>query len=161
MTIDYMLGQNLDRVFVELKPVLLDEKLTYILKKEKDDMRPVNFFTATTDMRDWIGNIRDIQATDKDTFCIVEGVYRGIKRKVKNIKVRLQNPKIGERVMVTEHINVVGGFDLLATKGRLLDLAKPDLNFINIGWSNKEQCFYLRVDPYTGETQNCICGAIR
>ena len=62
--------------------------------------------------------------------------------------------------MVTEHLNVAGGFDMLASKSRIIDLKKPELNFINIGWSTNKSCRYLRVDPYTGETKELLGNAV-
>jgi hypothetical protein len=58
--------------------------------------------------------------------------------------------------MVTEHINVAGGFDMLATTKRILDLKNPNLNFVNVGWTNNKESRYIRIDPYTGEEHKCV-----
>lgn len=165
MNIDYQIGMTDDKkLFVKIMPVLSNQEVVYSIEKHRNNfLRPVKFFTATTDMRDWIGNIREMKQKDKDVLCAVEGIYRGTKRKVKNVKLRFrknESPKVGARVMVTEHINVAGGFDLLATKIRLLDLSKPDLNFINIGWSDDKECKFLRIDPYTGEVKECTSESV-
>lgn len=164
--IQYEIGCNSEKtkIFVKLQPVLSNKEVLYFIDKQGKNSHPVDFFTATTDMRDWIGNIREMEQKGNDVFCIVEGIYRGLKRKVRNIKLRFRKDedlKIGERVMVTEHINVAGGYDMLATKIKLLDIKKPDLNFINIGWTDDKQCIYLRIDPYTGEQKECVGNPVR
>lgn len=135
-----------------------NEKFVYEIDKPEGDWHPINFGTATTGMKDWIGNVRDLkEIPEKDEIlCVVEGIYEGKMRKVPNIKLREMIGKIGERVMVTEHVNIAGGFDMLATKKRILDMGNKDLNWINIGWSNDNECRWLRIDPYTGEVKECI-----
>lgn len=154
-------GQKRMRADVVTK--IKNEKRVYRINKPKGDWRPINFGTATTNMKDWIGNVRELREIPEkgEILCIVEGVYEGRMRKIPNIKLREMIKKIGERVMVTEHINVAGGFDMLATKKRILDSGNPDFNWINIGWSNDKECKYLRIDPYTGETKECTGQAVR
>jgi hypothetical protein len=145
--------------FVKITPVITQEEVVYSIRRQSPKERPVKFYTGTTDMKDWIGTVRSIVNDNQTHECLlsVEGIYRGSKRILRNIKARdPQTVKIGERVMVTEHLNVAGGFDMIATKRRILDLKKPELNFINIGWSTTEECRFLRVDPYTGETKELL-----
>ena len=114
------------------------------LPKTSINSIPTSFFTATNTMKDFIGNITEINGK----YCSVKGVYEGIMREVKKIQIEDESFKtIGERVMVTEHINTCGSFELLATKRRIL---MGDFNFINIGWKTGEKTKYLRVDVYTG-----------
>lgn len=118
--------------------------LTYSLSKPSEDALPVSFFTATTPMKDFIGNVTQIEGKK----CAVRGVYEGIMREVKNIEIADEAIKsVGDRVMVTEHINTCGTFELLATKKRIL---LGDINFINIGWKIGNKSKYIRVDVYTG-----------
>jgi hypothetical protein len=159
--INYKIGFDNVRgfVFVKIIPVIKEEEVVYFMERNSLKERPVRFFTGTTDMKDWIGNVRKITKKENtgEIFLEVEGVYRGKNQTLKNIKSKDPNiKKIGDRVMVTEHLNVAGGFDMLATKRRILDLVQSDMNFINIGWSTDEQCRYLRIDPYTGETNECV-----
>lgn len=146
-----------DLVSIEIKPILTDKNVVYTIGRESSEEWPVKFFTATTDMKDWIGNI---VAIDGNTVS-VEGYYRGTKQKISRIKPIIDNIKINERVMVTEHLSVCGKFQMLATKKRILDLSQPELNFINIGWSNEKRCRYLRIDPYTGESINILGNSVR
>lgn len=154
-------GKKSMRLDVIIK--IKNEKRTYRIDKPAGEWRPINFGTATTNMKDWIGNVRALKEMPEndEVFCVVEGVYDGKMRKIPNVKLRETIKMIGERVMVTEHINVAGGFDMLATKKRILDSGNPDLNWINIGWSNDQQSQYLRVDPYTGEVRKCVGEAIK
>ena len=143
-----------DRIIATLTPTISDKEVVYYFDRKDDKERSVKFYTATTDMKDWIGKIRKITNNNKVS---VEGIYRGKNQTLNNIiLVGLKNPRIGERVMVTEHIDVSGQFNMLATKKRIQDLRKPELNFINIGWSTDKQCRYLRIDPYIGNTKECI-----
>jgi len=150
-----------DETFIKIKPTLTQKEVVYSIKRKSSKERPVQFYTGTTDMKDWIGNVREIVERNDETFLSVEGIYRGKNQTLRNIKSRDSNiKKIGDRVMVTEHLNVAGSFDMLATKRRIMDNKKSELNFINIGWSTDEICRYLRTDPYTGETKECIGGPI-
>ncbi len=154
-------GQKRMRTDVTSK--IKNEKRTYSIDKPKGEWHPVQFNTATTNMTDWIGNIRELKEIPEkgEILCVVEGVYEGKMRHVSNIKLCETINKIGERVMVTEHMNVAGGFDMLATKKRILYEGNRDINWINIGWSNDSQSKFLRIDPFTGEVKECISEAIR
>lgn len=162
MGYSYRFGSEGDnKIFVEIFTAITGEKTLCYIEKESGDEVPVQYFTATTDMKDWIGTVREITENNGEKLLSVEGVYRGTKQLIKGIKCRDSNiKKVGDRVMVTEHLNVAGSFDMIATKSRIIDLQKPDLNFVNIGWTNKDHCRYLRVDPYTGETKECVGNSI-
>ena len=124
---------------VLFKPIL-GVKREYILCGE--DGKPSQlWYTATNRMTDFIGNVTHI----KDGMCDVRGVYLSTMQCIKNIKIvdKLIS-KIGHRVMVTEHIDIEGKLELIATKKRIL---YGDLNFINIGSPNK----YIMIDVYTGK----------
>lgn len=160
--IKYKIDTKQDSIFVALKPILGSQEVVYSIGRNSSEEWPIKFYTGTTDMRDWIGNVREITKDNKGNILLkVEGIYRGKLQTLKNIKSKdskIQN--IGDRVMVTEHLNVAGGFDMIATKIRIKDLKKPELNFINIGWSTKDSCRYLRIDPYTGETKELVGNSI-
>lgn len=109
---------------------------------------PVMFYTATTDMRDFIGNVTEIV----NNKCSVKGVYRGSMVNLKGVIIKEDKIiKVGQRVMITEHINIEGKLELLATTRRIINLSDSNLNFVNIGWSNESECYFCRIDIYTGE----------
>ncbi len=144
---------------IKIKPVLKGTEVVYkIVSPPGDGWRRCSFETATTGMKDWIGKIREFtEIPDKDEIlCQVQGVYDGRMRTIPRVKLRTgEAPTIGQRVMVTEHLNVAGGFDMLATTKRILDLKNPNLNFVNVGWTNEKESRFIRVDPYTGEEHVC------
>ena len=148
-----------------MTPVLGDREVVYKIESPPGDgWREMSSETATTGMKDWIGNIREIlEVPEKDEiFLAVEGVYEGYMQTIKGVKWRGDNaPKKGQRVMVTEHVNVAGGFDMLATGKRILFLNNPNLNFINVGWTNGKEDRFIRIDPYTGEEHTCKGPAVR
>jgi hypothetical protein len=134
-------------IVINYKPIIGITK-EYKIEKLRDNMQFFHSGTATLDMRDFIGNI---SKNNDDQIYEINGVYRGIFRK--GLKARsLENRKliISERVMITEHLNVNGQFELVISKKRILD---GNLNFINIGWSDEKECDYLRIDYYTGEAR--------
>jgi len=103
------------------------------------------FWTATSNMKDFIANITSIEQNK----CSVKGLYYGRIVDVKNIKIVDYNIKnIGQRIMVTEHIDVSGKLELIATTKRII-CPINNVNFINIGTSYK----YKRIDIYNGETR--------
>jgi hypothetical protein len=139
----YTISHREDSIELKIKTPLRGE-LVFSLPKPTSSSIPTSFFTATATMKDFIGNIVSINGK----HCIVKGVYEGIMREVKNIEIVEENIKnIGDRVMVTEHINTCGTFELLASKKRIL---MGDINFINIGWKTDNKTRYMRVDIYTG-----------
>jgi hypothetical protein len=139
----YNISCRNDSIELKLKTPLKGE-IVFSLPKPTCQSVPTSFFTATSTMKDFIGNIVSI----KDKKCIVKGIYEGKMREVKNIEIVEENIKnIGERVMVTEHINTCGTFELLASKKRIL---MGDINFINFGWKTGNKTQYIRVDVYTG-----------
>lgn len=158
--IDYSFNDS--ECCLETKTIINGKKAVYKIGKNKSKERSVIFYTATTNIVDWIGNIREFHEKKDCITASVEGVYRGIKRKLKNIKILDPSiSKIGDRVMVTEHLNVNGTFEMIATKKRILDLKQADLNFINIGWTDDKECRYLRIDPYTGESKYIVGNPIK
>ena len=133
-----------DLIGIELSPAAGGSPVRVMIGKEGLGEWPVQFCTATTDMKDFIGNVSSIGGGK----CSVRGVYRGRDREVRGVTVASPDvKKVGDRVMVTEHVGVDGKFGFLATKRRIL---KGDLNFACVGWSNEERCRYVRVDVYTG-----------
>jgi len=145
-------------MIAKIRPALGTPEVVHKIESPGKSWQPSSFFTATTAMKDWIGTIRAFTKIEgKDTLLDVQGVYDGHMQIIKGIKLRTDTePKIGQRVMVTEHVNVSGGFDMLATNRRILDLSNPNLNFVNIGWSSNKECRYLRIDPYSGECKECV-----
>lgn len=165
----YQIGwQNLDGkrfAVIKMKPVLGDSEVVYKVESPPGDgWQKTTFETATTGMKDWIGNIQEIlEVPEKnEIFLTVKGVYEGRMQTLKGIKWREPGkPKQGQRVMITEHVNVAGAFDMLATTKRILDLKNPNLNFVNVGWTNGKIDRFLRIDPYTGEEHTCEGPAAR
>ena len=100
-------------------------------------------------MKDCIGNVISFQA---DGTCTADIVYRGSQVQIHGIVIKDESIILaGQRVMVTEHVNVDGHLELIATKQRVLMDGKSDFNFVNFGWSNDTVCKFKRVDIYTGE----------
>lgn len=131
----------------DFKPVY-GPKQEYKISNDNEKAWPVRFYTATTNMVDFIGNV--VRADD--TSCSVRGVYRGVDREIGNVRM-IDDVKPGQRVMVTEHIDVNGKIELVATTKRLLKDGREDLNFINIGWSDHHKSKVIRIDVYTGESR--------
>lgn len=140
---DLIIDKN--EVGILLHPIIIPGQKRHVLRRLSSEEWPFHYFTATTDMKDFIGNVR---ATN-GSVCSVEGVYRGKMQTLRNIKI-YSDFKINERVMVTEHVDINGRFGFIATKKRVLF---GDLNFINIGWSNEEGSRRLVIDIYTGEAK--------
>ncbi len=136
---------------LSFKPVLAEEVVSFHLRGAKSGDIPTKFYTATTPMRDFIANITTI---NKDK-CSVKGVYNGMMQELKKVKLCVSGAKVGDRVMVTEHIAIDGNFELLATKKRIL---QGDLNFINCGWKSGGKLKYYRFDIYTGQSIYIVTG---
>jgi hypothetical protein len=135
------------QIGIRIKPLIGGKEQEYTIDRSSKEEWPVQFYTNTTDLRDFIGNVTTIN----NGRCSVKGVYRGVMRELKN--VRICSPEIkksGDRVMVTEHVNVSGKFDFIATKKRILS---NTCHFVNVGWSSDRQSKYLIVDIYTGEVR--------
>lgn len=146
MDIKYRIGKENDSVVLYFTPILASQEQKYIIKQDWPDEWAVKFFTATTDMRDFIGNVTEIVGNK----CSVRGIYRGSNRVINNIIIiDNQIKKVGDRVIVSEHVNIKGNLEFIATKKRIL---QKDINFINIGWSNTIESRYLRIDVYTGQS---------
>lgn len=136
-----------DRMTMEFTPLLGGGARVAEISRKTEDEWPINATTATTDMRDFIANIKSIEG-DK---CSVEGVYRGRMLEVNNVKVcSPEIKKPGDRVMVTEHVSVDGRMDFIATKKRVL---AGNVNFVKIGWSNERKSRFLVLDVYTGDSK--------
>jgi hypothetical protein len=130
--------QDGNKNVVEFKPILLKNNAQY---KFNNRGKPLVWYTATSKMVDFIGNVTSINKNK----CEVRGVYSGKMQNIKNIRiVDCAINRIGERVMITEHVNIFGKFELIATKCRIL---YGDTNFINVGYPEH----YAIVDIYTGE----------
>jgi len=135
-----------NKIGKRIKPLIGGEKECFINRQSKEEW-PIQFYTNTTDLRDFIANVTSINKK----ICSVKGVYRGIMKELKNIRICSPDiKKIGDRVMVTEHIDVSGKFDFIATKKRVLSNV---CHFINVGWSDHEKSRYIIIDIYTGQTR--------
>jgi len=143
-----------NKLLITMRPKLHVSKKFYEIEPICDSY-PVKFYTATTNMKDFIGNITNISGNK----CSVKGVFYGTIKEMHNVIIHSPKiNKVGERVMVSEHITVDGRLELIATKERIL---KNDVNFINIGWSNQIECRYLRIDIYTGDCRELRCDAVK
>lgn len=119
---------------------------SYFLNRLSPDESPIQFCTATSTMKDFIGNIIGLHG-DK---CSARGIINGHDQIVNNVDIIDGTKTIGERIMLTEHINTCGTFELLASKKRIL---LGDINFINIGWRKGNHKRFMRIDPYTGNSK--------
>lgn len=134
-----------NKVFIEIKDIIFNLDRKYSLSKISENSMPIKFFTATNLMRDAIGNILNIDGN----FCRAKGFIWGYKE-LGGIKIIDKSiNSIGQRIMISEHIDVNGHFELVATTKKILTIG--NINFINIGWKDKDIIKYLRIDPYTGE----------
>ncbi len=138
-------------VKISFIPAITNKATSISIKNTEKDGSFTKFYTATTQMKDFIGNILSIN----QKYCVVKGVYQGQMQEIKNIKICFDGAKIGERVMVTEHLDLDGRFELLATKHRIL---QGDLNFINCGWKSGNKINYYRIDIYTGLSKLFVAG---
>jgi len=140
---------------LKIEPLVGGQDVDANISRLSSDEWPVQFFTSTTDMRDWIGNVTKIE----DGKCSVEGVYRRRWTKMRNIRVcDAAIVKEGDRVMITEHMNIDGKMGFIATKRRVLVENKGSaINYANVGWSDDKRCRYLRFDVYTGEYKIFEC----
>ena len=133
---DFTIDMQSDKIILALKTLIKNETQTIILDRpiSKPQSWPVHFWTATTDIKDFIGNIKTILPDGK---CDVDCLYRGEQICLQNVVIKDKSIKrIGQRVMLTEHININGEFEIIATIKRIISLEKSGLNFINIGWSD-------------------------
>lgn len=124
------------------------------ISRQDDSEWPVSFNTATSpELKDFIGNVVAIY----DGKCTVKGVYRGKIQEVRNIRICSDDiKKVKDRVMVTEHMDVSGRLDFIATKKRVLF---DTCHWVNVGWSNEKRCRHLRVDLYTGDCREVTCAS--
>jgi len=134
---------------LRIQPLAGDKEIDAKIDRRHTNEWPVQFFTSTTNMKDWIGNVTQIA----DGLCSVKGVYRGGIVEMHNIRVcDSAISKHGDRVMVTEHMDVDGKMGFIATKRRVLVTNRGSaVNYACVGWSNDKRCRYLRFDVYTGE----------
>lgn len=131
---------------VRVKPLIGGDEVEHRISQKGDEEWPVSFNTATSpELKDFIGDVVDIY----DGKCTVKGVYRGRMQEVRNIRICSSDiKKVKDRVMVTEHMDVSGRLDFIATKKRVLfDVC----HWVNVGWSDEKRCRHLRVDLYTGD----------
>jgi hypothetical protein len=139
-----------EEIGLELQPLVGGNTVKCMISKKSPGAWPVQFATHTADMQDFIADVTELYG-DK---CSVEGVYRKMMRQMRNIRVcSPEIKKKKDRVMVTEHVNIEGKFDYIATKQRVLH----DVGFVNIGWSDENGCEYIVIDTYTGESKLATC----
>lgn len=141
-----------DTIGVLLHTASSGERCRRLLMRASPGEWPFHSFTATTDMRDFIANV----VAYGNGSCSVKGVYRGKMTQLRNVHP-CTPVKVGERVMVTEHVGIDGRFGFIATKGRIL---VGDLNFVNVGWSDERGSRQLSVDIYTGEARESKGGPV-
>lgn len=138
-----------NNIGLKIQPIIGGKEVDGKIDRRHVDEWPVRFFTSTTNMKDWIGNVTKIV----DGKCSVKGVYRGRMMELNNITVcsdQISQP--GDRVMVTEHMDVDGKLGFIATKRRVLVTNQGSaVCYACVGWSNNKRCRYLRFDVYTGE----------
>jgi hypothetical protein len=141
-----------NNLIIKFSPIITNIENTYSIHKVSDSEWPVYFNTCTTDLRDFIGNIVKIE----NKKCVVKGVYRGRIVEMRNVIIYDDNIKnINDRIMITEHMDISGKINFIATKKRILSNLP---HWINIGWSNEQRCRYVRIDIYTGEFINLESG---
>ncbi len=138
-----------NNIGLKIQPLVGGTEIDVKISRRHADEWPVQFFTSTTNMKDWIGNVTQIA----DGKCSVKGVYRGEWVELHSISVCSDEIRqSGDRVMVTEHMNVDGKMGFIATKRRVLVTNRGSaVNYACVGWSNNKRCRYLRFDVYTGE----------
>lgn len=146
-----MLGQISrisNNLILKINPIITNIENEYHVHKTSDSEWPIYFNTCTTDLRDFIGNITKIE----DKKCCVKGVYRGKIVEMRNVIIYDKNiEKLNERIMITEHMDISGRMNFIATKKRILTNLP---HWVNIGWSNEQRSRYVRIDVYTGEFIN-------
>ncbi len=138
-----------NNIGLKIQPLAGDKEVDAKIDRRHANEWPVQFFTSTTNMKDWIGNVTEIA----DGKCSAKGVYRGEWVEINNIRICSDEIKqVGNRVMVTEHMDVNGKMGLIATTKRVLVTNQGSaVNYACVGWSNDKRCRYLRFDVYTGE----------
>lgn len=142
---------------LKITPQIGSDEVDVQIEKKSDAEWPVQFYTSSTDVKDWVGNVTKIEGGK----CSVRGVYRGSMCELTNIRICDDSIKNGARVMVTEHLGIDGKMGFIATKRRvLLGGSGSALNFVNIGWSDEKKCRYVRFDVYTGESTVLECGPV-
>lgn len=138
-----------NNIGLKIQPIVGGKEVDAKIDRKNTNEWPVQFFTSTTNMKDWIGNVTKIAGD----VCSVKGVYRGGMVEINNIQVcNDEIRQLGDRVMVTEHMDVDGRMGFIATKRRVLVTSKGSaVNYACVGWSDDKRCRYLRFDVYTGE----------
>ena len=129
---------------------MLERKHTFEIAKHHNDEEFMSSKTATTDMRDFIGNI--IAYVKDGDKCTVQGHFRGQQRQVVARIVDDSVNRDGGRVMCTDHLNVSGEMEYIVTSRPII---QGNINFLNIGWIDKKTKHFrhLRIDVYTGESR--------
>lgn len=147
---DYIIEATEENIDFRFNKFLDGKEFRIAIQKpaDKPNARPVLFYTATSDIRDFIANITEIVGKK----CSVNGFYREAVVTLNNVPIKDDKiTKVGQRVMVTEHVDVAGKFELIATTHRVLCQSDPGLNFVNVGWTDDSGSVYHRIDVYTGE----------
>ncbi len=144
----YNILHNDNEIIAEIETILGKKININSTKKIVDAIPSKPWFTATTQMKDFIGRIKSFNYNNK--ICNVFGFYMGREQNINGVKLfNIKDFIVGERVMVTEHININGNLELIATKNRILE---GDINFINIGWiKNGKIISQTIIDAYTGD----------
>lgn len=147
------LGLQGKDLIVRIKPLIGGDEIEYKISMENENEWPVTFNTnSAPEFKDFIG---DVVAIDGNK-CTVRGAYKGRVQDVRNIRICSKEiKKTKDRVMVTEHMDVSGRFDFIATKQRVLFEV---CHWVNVGWSNEKRCRHLRVDLYTGDCKEITTG---
>ena len=128
-------------------PIMKEEEQTYEIEKQNKYEIPFQSYTVTQPMSDGIGNVIDINI--ENNTCSVKCVWRGNECVLNNVIIWDNNIKSKhDRVMVTEHLNIDGHMELVATKKRIL---MQGFNYFNFGWESKTSRRIIVVDVYTGE----------
>jgi hypothetical protein len=125
----------------EFPAPLTNEKLDFVVPIP-EDAEPWVSYTATTGMRECIGNM-----VTKDT---ARGYIPGDPQHV----FRVRNPfglKKGARCYITEHLRLDGEPEYLVTQHRI---HQGDDNFVSIGYTTGgEPVIVLKLDVITGESK--------
>lgn len=120
----------------EYIPALIGAKKRYILDLPTGE-EPMVFWTMTTGMTDWYGEVLSVQGESAEFVC------RGFRGKGKLV----EPIKIGHPCVVTEHVTISGDMEYLLSKEKIL---KDNNNFVNYGVPGGR---HLRIDIYTGEAR--------
>ncbi|RKY43076.1 MAG: hypothetical protein DRP85_00845 [Candidatus Makaraimicrobium thalassicum] len=127
-----------DYLVVKLWIPLLQKVVAYDIKI-LDGWKPYVYYTATTGMLECIGTL------------ISENEAEGYALHNPKKRFKIKNPfniKVGERVIITEHINLEGQQEYLVSKHRLYC---GDVNYVHLALQKNDKIKeVLRIDVMTG-----------